>query len=188
MTGIGHGIVGLSLATVAMPRGSRYRGWLICLTAFVALANLPDWRLPYWGHDRYDISHSLFVNLTLIACVAVCWRYSRSFRHCVPRVCLILASVAWMSHLLLDSFYNHGKGIGIFWPFSKERLNLALPWFRTLDFSYPLLDHRNLSVLEIEFVAYTPILLLAIFLRNTNFLRNAVRVFGKKNHTHIRED
>jgi membrane-bound metal-dependent hydrolase YbcI (DUF457 family) len=37
--------------------------------------------------------------------------------------------ITWLSHLLLDSFYNHGYGVAIFWPFSTARLALPMPWF-----------------------------------------------------------
>jgi len=128
---------------------------------FVCLANLPDWPIPNWGHDRYDVSHSIFVNVGLIAVIillgAVC-HFSQFARNRIPVRCLLLGAAAWMSHLLLDSFYNHGRGIAIFWPISDARLNLAIPWFRTLDLSQSVLNARNLAVLGIEAVAYGPVL------------------------------
>ena len=62
--------MGLSLAAFAVPVNGRasilnWRSFGIAC-AFVALANLPDWPLPNWGHDRHDISHSIFVNVGLI--------------------------------------------------------------------------------------------------------------------------
>ena len=50
---MGHSLVGLSLATLAtLPRRSSKRQWFGGVCIFVALANLPDWPIPNWGHDR----------------------------------------------------------------------------------------------------------------------------------------
>jgi hypothetical protein len=68
---------------------------------------------------------------------------------------------AWLSHLLLDSFYNHGKGISIFWPFSKARLALPIPWF-DLGVGSPA---HIMHVFLIEFLSYFPWLVLAILFR-----------------------
>jgi len=140
MTPIGHSLMGLSFAAFAVPVSGKasilnWRSFGIAC-AFVALANLPDWPLPNWGHDRYDISHSVFVNLGLIG------------------LAIMLAKV---------TFYNHGQGIGLFWPVSKQKLSLALPWFENWDLSQPVTAPDNLSVFGIEFLAYFPVLLVALF-------------------------
>lgn len=170
MTPMGHSLLGLAFAALALPEEVRSPKRILrsggIAFGFVALANLPDWPLPGWGHDKYHISHSLFVNLGLI-CIAIAavqmfanktwiggWRF------------LGLAALAWLSHLLLDSFYNHGRGIAIFWPMSKARLNLAMPWFANWDLSQPVVSQHNLSVFGIEFLAYSPILLAAIVVSN----------------------
>ena len=40
---------------------------------------------------------------------------------------LVAWSLAWLSHMVLDAMYNHGLGIGVFWPFSDAHLVLPLP-------------------------------------------------------------
>jgi hypothetical protein len=34
----------------------------------------------------------------------------------------------------LDSLYNHGHGVAIFWPLSDVRLALPIPWFAVAPF------------------------------------------------------
>ena len=133
---------------------------------FVALANLPDWPLPGWGHDSYDISHSVFVNIALICVAVFAVKILASSKWFGRGRFLSLAALAWLSHLLLDSFYNHGQGIAIYWPVSTCKLNLAMPWFGNWDLSQSVLSTHNLSVFGIEFIAYSPILLAAIVLSN----------------------
>ena len=118
---MGHGLTGAALGLLATPAGAGRGRLLATLVAFAALANIPDLPLPGWGHSRYDISHSVFVNLPLALVLALAlWRW-RGLRLRVT----LLGAAAWCSHLLLDSMYNHGKGVAIFWPLSAGRL--ALP-------------------------------------------------------------
>ncbi|HCN75957.1 MAG TPA: hypothetical protein DIT13_02035 [Verrucomicrobiales bacterium] len=160
MSPVGHSITGLALAALALP-GKAPRRWLGG-AAFIAIANLPDWPLPGWGHDRYEISHSLFVNLALITTGALVWRSIPALRQALTARLILLAACAWLSHLLLDSFYNHGKGLGIGWPLLEYRLNLPVPFFRIVDTSLALWNPRNLSVFAIELLAYSPLLALAL--------------------------
>ena len=162
MSPIGHSLVGLAFASIAIsPSCSRIKK--VCMPiVFVALANLPDWPIPNWGHDRYDISHSIYVNIALIFLLIFCWSFSPKVRSNLQLRYVLLGGAAWLSHLLLDSFYNHGNGIGVYWPFSDAHLNLSMPWFNTLDLSQSVFGTHNLSVYATEFVAYFPLLLLAI--------------------------
>ena len=165
MSPVGHSIVGLAFAVVAMPRDVG-RKWLVTLpVAFISLASLPDWPMPSWGHDRYDISHSIFVNISLVSMVILLWCVVPSFRSAVGARCLCLGAGAWLSHLLLDSFYNHGRGVPIYWPYSDARLNFAMPWFNTIDLSQSIASSHNLSVYFVEFVAYLPVLIMAVGFR-----------------------
>jgi len=155
MSPVGHTLIGLAFASVALPSVPGRKRKLAAAALFVALANLPDWPIPYWGHDRYFISHSLFVNLALIGILAF------FLRRQLPAKTIILGAGAWLSHLLLDSFYSHGQGIAIYWPVSMERLNLAMPWFKNLDLSQSPLSAHNLSVGFVELLAFSPILWVA---------------------------
>ena len=158
MSPVGHSLVGLAFAALALPRNSNWKWRLGLPIVFVAIANLPDWPLPGWGHQRYNISHSVFVNIGLIGLILTLHQLKPkiSFR------CLLLGAGAWLSHLLLDSFYNHGQGIAIYWPVSKSSLNFSMPWFNTLDVSQSVFARHNLSVFAIEFVAYLPVLIIAL--------------------------
>ncbi len=170
-----------------MPRYKSPWASTVFLCAFIAIANLPDWPLPGWGHSNYKVSHSIFVNLALIIiCVLLLrikWGRARFVRstgrrpevgRAVPGnlACpdfttvswgmIIGGAAAWLSHLLLDSFYNHGLGIAIFWPFSTARLALPMPWFHTWSSVPPPLNADTFYICLVETLFYGPILLLAI--------------------------
>lgn len=148
MSPVGHSLIGLAIGlSVSRPRE---RLWV--LPAFVVLANLPDGPLPGWGHDAYHVSHSLLVNLALIAATVGVLRRWLGGR------LLAAGAAAWLSHLLLDSFYNHGLGVQIGWPLIDYRLNLPIPWLRTLDVAQPLWSWRNLTVGFWETITCGPIL------------------------------
>ena len=134
MTPVGHTLVGVSLGIACLPAFTTRRAKAAFLASFAVLANVPDLHLPCWGHSRYDISHSLFVSVLLIALACVCLRlWPRTRRTLGSPAVLAAGAAAWLSHLLLDSFYSHGQGIAIFWPFSQARLVLPIPWFDVLD-------------------------------------------------------
>lgn len=147
-------MIGLAIGSLAVGRRP-IRQRLAGLAAFVALANLPDWPLPGWGHDAYHVSHSLAVNLVLIAIAAgllsrwLGWRV------------LVAGAAAWLSHLLLDSFYNHGLGVQIGSPAIDYRLNLPIPWLQTLDVAN-LLSWRNASVVVFELLTFGPFAIAAL--------------------------
>ncbi len=162
MTTVGHTLMSLTLGVLALPRGlSRWAG-AIYFGVFVLLANMPDIRLPYWGHHRYAVSHSVFTNLVLMGLAVVLVRFwgRRKFWW---RWSVVLAGCgAWLSHLLLDSFYNHGRGIAIFWPFSSTRLTLPLPWFSVQPHRPPPITAEHWHIYATEFAFYGMFLLAAI--------------------------
>lgn len=166
MTGIGHSLTGMSLAALAMPRRWRAPSWLAGMAALAVLANVPDIDLPFWGHAEYLISHSIFVNVALIVAVLAVPAALPALRRKLGGWPVLAAGGgAWMSHLLLDSFYGHGKGIRIFWPFSSEAaLNLAIPWFRNYPGGWPL-DAARLKVMAIEVLFYGPLLAICLLWR-----------------------
>ncbi len=162
MTPAGHSLVGAAVGVVCMPRYKSRWASAAFLCVFIALANLPDWPLPYWGHSNYKISHSVFVNLALIIVCGVLLRVCRSTRTKIGAWPIIIGgAVAWLSHLLLDSFYGHGLGVAIFWPFSAARLALPMPWFHTWSSVPPPLNIDTLYICLVEVLFYGPILLLA---------------------------
>lgn len=158
---MGHGLTGAALGLLAIPAGAGRGRALATLVAFAALANLPDLPLPYWGHNRYDVSHSVFVNLALALVLALAlWRW----RGARPRV-VLLGAAAWCSHLLLDALYNHGKGVAIFWPVSAHRLALPLPWFSTAHGPLWRPDLHLLRVMAVELLFYGALFLAVAALR-----------------------
>lgn len=158
MTQIGHILVGATVGVLCKPQRISSKWLAVYLGAFILLANVPDLPFRNWGHDRYEASHSIFVSLLFIAVmvgILVLWRDTRD------KVggwgVLIGGAVAWLSHLLLDSFYNHGHGIAIYWPFSDERLILPIPWFSVVT-EVDYFTAEGFREYLTEFVFFTPFL------------------------------
>lgn len=166
MTPAGHSLMGAAIAVAVVPSRFRFRAKAVTVLGFVALANLPDWRLPGWGHERYGISHSLFVNLATIAAVSLLIVLWPRLRRAVGGLAVVIGgAVAWLSHPFLDATYNHGKGTAMFWPFSSARLRLTLPWFETLRKPLPHFDGHSARVMAIELAVYGAIFLLVLLIR-----------------------
>ncbi|MEO0530228.1 MAG: metal-dependent hydrolase [Planctomycetota bacterium] len=159
MSPVGHSLVGLAIGSFAQRRRALPRRRIATGLLLVAVANLPDWPLPGWGHSAYHVSHSLLVNAALILSIGSVLLASRSHRSVIR--CWGLCSVAWLSHLLLDSMYGHGLGLAIGWPVSDFRLTLPVPWLRTLDLAEPPWSSHNLSVALVELLTFGPLLLTA---------------------------
>ena len=166
MTLVGHGLTGAALGLLATPRGAGRPRLLLLLLAFAALGNVPDFPLPYWGHYRYEVSHSLFVTVALAGGLgAVLWISRRARERVGGGQVIVLGAAAWCSHLLLDSFYNHGKGVAILWPLSTGRLALALPWFSTVRRPLWHLDGHSLRVMAVELAFFGGLFLLTAGVR-----------------------
>jgi hypothetical protein len=166
MTPIGHSITGAAMAAAFKPSGISLRAKILCCVAFAVSANVPDFRLPGWGHERYDISHSIFVNLALIIVLTIPFVLNRSLCQKVGgRIVVAGAALAWLSHLLLDTFYNHGQGIALFWPLSSAAVALPIPWFETASQGLPYFESHTARVWAIEFVSYGTVFLLIVGIR-----------------------
>ncbi len=165
MTSVGHCLTGLSIAALVVPRSWERKQKVAATCAIVLVASVPDLPIPFWGHFSYRVSHSLFVNLALIALVVGLLASSRAWRS-DPAWRWVVAggAAAWLSHFLLDSFYSHGLGIRIFWPLSDASLNLAIPWFHVMQRdSVP--DLAMLRILAIEALCYGALLAACLFWR-----------------------
>lgn len=167
MTQVGHTLTGLALGIASLPSSPSKTRWALQLGIFVVLANIPDIPLPYWGHGRYDVSHSIFVNL-LLSMLAL-FAFGRFWGNIGGRA-LGFGIVAWFSHLLLDTFYNHGLGVGIFWPFSTATLAFPIPWFSVVKPVWPPTTQVILTGLA-EFVSYAPLVLISLSIRNGEIVR-----------------
>jgi membrane-bound metal-dependent hydrolase YbcI (DUF457 family) len=166
MTQVGHALTGTAIAVMCLPEKTSLRYRFFHFAAFMALSLVPDYRFENWGHNRYDISHSLFVNLLWISALVILLAMLSKARITIGGWTVIAAGgAAWLSHLLLDSFYNHGKGIAIFWPLSKARLVLPIPWLSVVKQLPPPVTRELLQILLIEFVTFSPLVLLAILIR-----------------------
>lgn len=154
MTPVGHTLMGLALGHAATPRGWSTRAHAGVLATFAVLANLPDAPLPGWGHDAYAVSHSLLVTTLAAGGLAV----ALAVKTALPGRLLAAGVAAWCSHLLLDTLYNHGQGLAVWWPVSDARLALPVPWFSTMRLD-PLVSLHNLRVFAIELLCYAPLLL-----------------------------
>ena len=161
MTTVGHGLAGMAIAVALAPRLRRPAGWVAVLAIGLVAGNMPDAPLPYWGHNQYLVSHSIFVNAAVLLVLAVALlllpRGQLAFR---GRLALLIAA-AWLSHLLLDCCYRYGCGLAMFWPISRARLALPLPWFDGLPYGRWQLDQRALRIALKDVEYFGPLLLLA---------------------------
>ena len=133
--------------------------------ALMLAANLPDAPLPGWGHDRYEFSHSVFVTVILILVLGLAWFGVRKARWRAERRLFGLISLAWLSHLILDTTYSHGNGLRMFWPVSDSSLALPVKYFDTLKMPILPITHQHLSVFGVELIAYGSVFLVARFAR-----------------------
>lgn len=167
MTQVGHILTGVAIGVACMPE-QKPKGWKVVYLSLCAfLANVPDLQLPYWGHHTYYyVSHSLFVNLALIGLLLLLFLGRRNLRTaCGGTLPILGGALAWLSHLLLDTFYNQAKGLMMFWPFSQARLSLALPWFKVVKDMPPPLTADTLYILLVELAFYGTLLGMVILVR-----------------------
>lgn len=179
MTPVGHSLTGLAIGCIVCPASFPLRGKAAALAVFVLLANAPDLPLPSWGHDRYDISHSVFVTTAGIVALAIMLLSLPWSRRVLTPALVIGGAVAWYSHLLLDTFYNHGQGLAMFWPLSDARLALPIPWFTTMNRDQIFSEH-NARVFGIEGVVYGAVLVLAVGLRQIVGRMSNIRRRGER--------
>lgn len=157
MSPVGHTLTGLAIGAAAIPMDWSRRRKQVAFGCLALLANAPDLPLPDWGHERYDISHSIFTTLVGCLIVALLATWLLKLQKLFAWSLLLAGVEAWYSHLLLDTFYNHGKGLAVYWPLSDGRIALPIPWFRTLS-ADQVFCWRNFRVAAIEAVCYGMVL------------------------------
>ena len=170
MTTIGHSVTGLSIAVLILPKGRSLIWYLLVGHFFVFFANIPDFPLKNWGHASYHVSHSIFVT-GLLASFLLLLLLNPAFKRQIGAKIVFWWSITWLSHMLLDSFYNHGRGIGIFWPFSDAHLAFPLPWFETLTWPPKTMENRQIFLTELRF--YGALLLVCVWIRSRSKSRNS---------------
>ena len=176
MTTFGHIIIGVSCGVLCCP--SKFNRWrkILFILPFALMANIPDIALEGWGHDRYYFSHSLFVNLGIMGILLAVWIILCAFFKRKMHLIIVLgAACAWLSHFLLDSFYNHGRGIKIFRPISNSALKLTIPWLSVRDGSIPYFAWSNTKIYLIEVLTFGPVLILCLLLSYFRSKRAAIK-------------
>jgi hypothetical protein len=177
VTSIGHTFTGLALSTLVLvprargradePRAARrdrasQRANILRANLAGCLANAPDFPFPGWGHDAYAVSHSFFVNGLLFLVYAALVLSAPPLRRWTGGATgALVVGAAWLGHMLLDSFYAHGRGLAVYWPLSDAHLALPIPIFETLTMD-PVFSVHNLRVFAIELVVYGALLAAAV--------------------------
>ena len=166
MTTLGHSLVGSAFASVSYSKSKKLFYRIFYFLIFIFIANIPDLPFKFWGHSQYHISHSIFINLTIIIIGLVFLAFCQKCQESIGGFkTVIFGVITWLSHFLLDSFYNHGKGVAIFWPFSDAHLTLPIPWFEIIG-GFPIKwNHHTFHVLLIEFVSYFPLVIIGFTIR-----------------------
>jgi membrane-bound metal-dependent hydrolase YbcI (DUF457 family) len=158
---IAHSLVGASVITVSNPQSPLKDDWrLILFGAFLAIA--PDFDFFFiWalgkGHHRV-FSHSIFTALMLTVLMLLVTRFEhvRSVLAC---------GAAFLSHGLLDYLCTKdGGGVGLFWPFSDERLKLGVVGIFEFPNGINLIELAKACLIEI--IIFAPLLLSALLMRN----------------------
>jgi hypothetical protein len=130
MTSVGHALLGTAIGLLCMPQQAS-AGWKVgYVVAFLVLPNIPDLPVAHWGHHRYDISHSLFVNLLLCLIMVALLGWLQNIRHFIGDGKVTGAAVAaWSSHIAWILYTTMGTA----WPSSGPYLMRTWPYpFRGL--------------------------------------------------------
>ena len=162
MSPVGHTLTGLAIGYAVLPAEQPLRTKAPTLATFVLLASGPDFLFWGWGRLRYDISHSIFTALLAVAVMAIVIGLVSQIAS--PSV-LIGGALAWYSHLLLDTLYNHGKGLAMFWPVSDASIVWPVAWFSHVKLE-PLLSYYNLRAIAIEAAVYGSVLAFVILVKH----------------------
>ena len=166
MSPVGHSLVGATVAITLWPQFEGRPKRTALLLAMIVASNIPDLPLPYWGHEDYLVSHSVFCGLLVALAIFLGLKASPLGRERTSlRRVLLAATLALASHYLLDTLYNHGKGLAMFWPFSTARIALPIPWFTHMNINQPFSwENVQIWLIELAVVGTGSLLALAIVL------------------------
>ncbi len=84
------------MGVLCMPAMDKLYRRLIIFVAIIAMANLPDWPIPSWGHFRLVASHSIIVNGAGIVCLVVGLHLQGALLRKPHRRVIIGLIVAWV--------------------------------------------------------------------------------------------
>ncbi len=172
MPGIGHIAVGLAAGRLHAGRGATSGSLAASMGGYALLSALPDadvlafgLGIPYdapFGH-RGAVHSLAFGVLSAGVFCAVARTLGQPLRRTVP-----LALVVALSHPLLDTLTDGGRGIALLWPLSEVRL--FAPW-RPIPVA-PIMPTAWLSpwgarVVTTELLYFSPLLVYALWPRFT---------------------
>ena len=164
MTSLGHSLVGASVGWLCMPALDKAGKRFLFLAGIIAVASLPDWPIPGWGHDRLEISHSVIVNGGVMLGLVLGVRGLAGPTYKRYRLATGGVLAVWGSHFLMDTLYADSSMV-LFWPLSDAAVSLPVPWLKTMPHVPPPFDHRILEILLFEALTFAPLLVLAIWIR-----------------------
>ena len=164
MTSLGHSLVGASVGVLCMPAMDKLHQRVFILIATIAVANLPDWPIPNWGHFHLAMSHSIIVNGAAIVCLVVGLSLQGMPLRQAHQLVIIGLVAAWLSHFLLDALYVDSH-LAIFWPLSEATVSFTVPWMKTLPHVPPPFDEGVIRILMYETLTFLPLLVLAAAIR-----------------------
>ena len=157
-------MVGASVGVLCMPALDKLHQRVFILVATSAMASLPDWPIPNWGHFNLAFSHSIIVNGTAIMCLVVGFYLQGALLRQRHRRVIIGLIAAWLSHFLLDTLYVDSQ-LAMFWPFNEPTVSIPVPWLKTLPHVPPPFDKGVIRILMLETLTFLPLLVLATAIR-----------------------
>lgn len=164
MTSVGHSLVGASIGLVCLPGFKKIQNRLVFLVGFIAVASLPDWPIPGWGHYRLDISHSVIVNGGIMLGLVLGMRGLAGPTLQTYRLAVVGMLITWLSHFLLDTLYVDSS-MALFRPLSDIEMSLPVPWLNTMPHVPAPFDRQILSIFWYEALTFMPFLILAAIWR-----------------------
>lgn len=169
MASLGHVAVGMALGQAWAP-GVRLGHRVAAMGFFSVLALLPDadavgfrFGVRYadeWGHR--GASHSLFFATLAAATLAAFIGRAAGSR---SRRLFLFAWGALVSHGVLDALTDGGLGAALLWPWSTRRFFFPVQPLPVAPIGLGMLSSRGLFVLGAEALAFSPLLLYALWPR-----------------------
>jgi inner membrane protein len=166
MASLGHVAVGLAAGRLhAGERGPR----LASAVAFVVLSSFADADVlarafgagpgSAWVHR--GALHSLAAGGVAALAVALATGGLGRSRGCLAACGFLVAA----SHGLLDALTDGGRGVALLWPFSDARVFAPVRPLAVAPIGLGMVSARGLHVLAAELVAFSPLLLVAVWPR-----------------------
>jgi len=170
---ISHAAVPLA---VGLGLGRSIVSRLLLITG-ICVAMLPDLDvLAFNFHIAYTdnfghrgATHSILFAICLALCVTICGKSLKDNRFTI----FLFTFFSAVSHGILDTFTNGGKGVALFWPFNNERLFAPWNFIQVSPIGVNrLFSHRMWVVACSELMGiWIPALIIFVLLRGINLFR-----------------